>query len=449
MGLAFADVLINETDATVALIDKHDRPGGHWNDAYPFVRLHQPSAFYGVSSRRLGNNAKDKSGWNKGLFELASGSEVCTYFDQVMQRKLLPTGRVHYFPMCEYLGDNRFRSLVTGAATNVEVNKKSVDATYMNVQVPSVRGPLYYVDPKAQCVPLNELPNTPAPTDGYVVIGAGKTGIDACLWLLRHGVAPGRIQWVMPRDSWYLKRDNIQPGTEFLDATIGGQVRQLEVISKAHSVKELFDLLNESGQLLRLSDDHRPTMYRCATVTEAELEVLRSIENVVRKGRVKEINEDTIVLEEGSIPTNYNRLHVDCSADGLAQRPAVPVFNGQQITLQAVRTCQQVFSAALVGHIEHAYESDEEKNALCVPVPHPNSDIDWLKSNLATTLNSIAWSQQPKLQEWLNDNRLNFGAHFAPKKNESSKELEKLARRTAKLTLPAITKLEELLTLEQ
>jgi len=84
-----------------------------------------------------------------------------------------------------------------------------------------------------------------------------------------------------------------------------------------------------------------------------------------------------------------------------------------------------------------------------MPVPHPNSDLDWLRTNLATTLNSLAWSQQPKLQEWLAGNRLNFGSHFAPKSNESGKELEKLAARTAKLTLPAITKLEELLALEE
>ena len=143
MGMAFADVLVNETSATMTLVDKHDRPGGHWNDAYPFVRLHQPSAFYGVNSRRLGNNAKDKRGGNKGLFELASGTEVCTYFDQVMRRGLLASGRVQYFPMAEYLGENRFRSLVTGATTQAEVARKTVNATYMNVQVPSTRGPLY------------------------------------------------------------------------------------------------------------------------------------------------------------------------------------------------------------------------------------------------------------------------------------------------------------------
>jgi cation diffusion facilitator CzcD-associated flavoprotein CzcO len=44
-GMAFADTLLTETKATIAIIDRHHRPGGHWNDSYPFVRLHQPSAY--------------------------------------------------------------------------------------------------------------------------------------------------------------------------------------------------------------------------------------------------------------------------------------------------------------------------------------------------------------------------------------------------------------------
>lgn len=449
MGMAFADIIATETNATVTLVDKHDRPGGHWNDAYPFVRLHQPSAFYGVSSRRLGNNAKDKSGWNKGLYELASGSEVCTYFEQVMQRTLLPTGRVQYFPMCEYLGDNRFRSLLTGASTEVEVARKVVDATYMNVQVPSVRGPLYQVADGVNCIPLNELPRSAAPGDGYVVVGAGKTGIDACLWLLRHGVAPGRIRWIMPRDSWYLNRRNIQPGAEFLDDTLGGQLASLEAILQAHSISELLDGLTANKQLLRLSQEHRPTMYRCATVTETELEALRTIDNVVRMGHVQSITQDEIVLDQGSIPTNTETLHVDCTADGLARRPAVPIFAGQQITLQSVSTCQQVFSAGFIGHLEHSYDSDEEKNALCTPVPHPNTEADWLRTQLTTTLNNLAWAQQPQLSEWLSTNRLNFGSHFAKPGKPPSAELQTLVARRAQITLPAITKLEELLALAE
>ncbi len=68
MGMAFTDVLVTETDATVVMVDTHHRPGGHWNDAYPYVRLHQPSAFYGVNSKPLGNDVKDQTGWNAGLY---------------------------------------------------------------------------------------------------------------------------------------------------------------------------------------------------------------------------------------------------------------------------------------------------------------------------------------------------------------------------------------------
>jgi hypothetical protein len=110
MGTAFIETMIAESDATVAVVDRYHQPGGHWHTAYPFVRLHQPSAFYGVNSRRLGSDMIDRTGWNEGPFELATSGEVCAYFDQVMQQQLLPTGRVSYFPMCEYEGEGRFRS---------------------------------------------------------------------------------------------------------------------------------------------------------------------------------------------------------------------------------------------------------------------------------------------------------------------------------------------------
>ena len=65
-GLAFADALITTSDADVVLVDRRHGPGGHWNDAYPFVRLHQPSAFYGVNSRVLGSDSIDGTGLNAG-----------------------------------------------------------------------------------------------------------------------------------------------------------------------------------------------------------------------------------------------------------------------------------------------------------------------------------------------------------------------------------------------
>ena len=58
-GMAFADSVLTETEATLVIVDRRDRPGGHWNDAYPFVRLHQPASYYGVNSAPLGSGAID------------------------------------------------------------------------------------------------------------------------------------------------------------------------------------------------------------------------------------------------------------------------------------------------------------------------------------------------------------------------------------------------------
>ena len=117
MGMAFADTLLTESDADMVIVDRHAKPGGHWNVAYPFVRLHQPSSFFGVASRELSRFEKDKVGFNKGLYDLASGAEVSAYFDDVMQQTLLPSGRVRYFPMSDYQGDGVFTSLTGGQET--------------------------------------------------------------------------------------------------------------------------------------------------------------------------------------------------------------------------------------------------------------------------------------------------------------------------------------------
>ena len=65
-------------------------------------------------------------------------------------------------------------------------------------------------------------------------------------------------------------------------------------------------------------------------------------------GHVKEITLTEIVLEEGTAP------HVYCTASGLQERPVLPVWHedGRHIVLQSVSMCQQVFSAAVLAHIE-------------------------------------------------------------------------------------------------
>lgn len=412
MGMAFADVLLAETGATVVMADRRGRPGGHWNDAYPFVRLHQPSRFYGVPSRPLGSGARDATGWNSGLYELASGAEVLAYFDAVLNQQFLPTGRFEFLARTDHLGDGRLRCLVTGREHTVEA-ATIVDATWMNVNVPATRAPAYAVEGGARVVPPNALFSLDAPPAEFVVIGAGKTAMDVVLWLLARGLDPGRIRWVMPRDSWMLDRAQVQPGAEFFAASIGRVVGNMEAILASSSAADLFARLDASGTLLRFDPEVEPAMYRCATITRAELEQLRRVKNVVRMGRVSRVGADRIDLEGGSIPTTPGAIHVDCTADGLERRPTRPVFEPGRITLQSVRTCQQVFSAALLGHLEASGRTLEAKNALAVPVPHPDSHHDWLRNELADLRNAERWNADNELLEWLSTCRLDVNAAFA------------------------------------
>src|SRR5260370_34012961 len=79
-GLAFADTLLAEADVAVTLVDRREAPGGHWRDAYPFVRLHTPSAFYGVSSSALRQDRIAHTGEEAGFYERGTAEEVREYF---------------------------------------------------------------------------------------------------------------------------------------------------------------------------------------------------------------------------------------------------------------------------------------------------------------------------------------------------------------------------------
>lgn len=405
MAMAFVDTLLTESSATVTMIDKHHRPGGHWNDAYPFVRLHQPSAFYGVNSLELGGNTTDTVGINKGQSELAGGGEICGYFDQLMQKRLLPTGRLNYFPMCEYVGEGRFVSLVSGERRKVSF-KKFVDGTHTGTAVPSTTAPAYNVDVGAVVVPINALPTINLIPGEYVVIGAGKTGMDACLWLLSNNVAPDCIRWVVPRDAWLIDRANTQPGDKSFFSRTQSIVLQMESAARAESIEHLFELLEVSGQLLRLDESVKPTMYRCAVVSRPELAMLRQIKNIVRLGRVTQVGVGNVQLEHGEIKTDPTALYIDCSADGLKRQAPIPVFDGNTITLQNVRVCQPTFSSAFIAYVEANYESDAKKNSFCRPISYPYSDFDWMKVTLATFKNQYGWSKESAISKWLANSRL-------------------------------------------
>jgi NAD(P)-binding Rossmann-like domain len=449
-GMAFADSLIAESDADVVMVDRRDRPGGHWNDAYPFVRLHQPSAYYGVNSRALGGDSIDEAGPNAGWYGRATVTEVCDYFQRVLEEDLLASGQVRFFGMCDYRGDwsgeHHFVSRLTGRTSTVRVRRRIVDATYLAPSVPATHTPAFEVEQNVRLLPINDLVALTEPGSGYTVIGAGKTGMDACSWLLDSGVEPEAIRWIRPRDTWMLDRAFQQP-LELVGSLMEGLSLQLEAAAGAKNVADLFHRLEARGQLVRLDPTVEPTMYRCATASQAELESLRLIENVVRQGRVVHLGRDRIVLETGSIPTNPRQVHVDCTADGAHRMPGRAVFDPSRITLQAVRTCLPSFNAALIAFVEATRDNDVERNRLCPPNPYPNTAVDWIATTSISYRVQMAWSGEPDVLAWLERSRLDvargINAHLGEPQTQAA-----VARYVENLE-PAVAKLESFIAVPQ
>lgn len=405
-GMAFVDALLTDSDADVVMVDRRHAPGGHWNDAYPFVRLHQPSAYYGVNSMPLGGETIEQHGANRGFYERAGAAEICAYYDRVMQQRLLPSGRVRYFPMCEYSGSHRLVSRASGEEIEIKVRRKVVDGRYLEPSVPATSSPPFEIAPGSRCVPVNDLARLAEHADAYVIIGAGKTAIDACLWLLEVGVSPEVIRWIKPREAWLLNRAFAQGG-ELVGSMFDGFSQQVEAAARAASLDDLFARLEATEQLLRVDQDVAPTMYRSPTASSFEIEQLRRIAGVVRLGRVRRIERDAIVLSEGTIPTSSRQLHVHCAASGLNPAPSVPIFTPDRITLQPIRAGLIPFNAALAGFVEATHSDVEDQNRLCPPNRLPEVPLDWVRGMLTGMKAANRWSKDAAVSEWLERSRLN------------------------------------------
>ena len=443
-GMAFADALIAASNADVVMVDRRHGPGGHWNDAYPFVRLHGPSALYGVNSRRLGTDAIDQVGPNAGYYPRATAAEICAYYQQVLDEVLLASGRVRFFGMSDYSTTRNGRQLtsrLTGEKTTIRVRNRVVDARYLEPSIPATQVPPFGIEAGARLIPVNDLVGLSGPASGFTILGGGKTAIDACLWLLGAGVPPEAIRWVRPRDAWLLDRAFQQP-LGLLPRLMEGVSLYLEAAAQAEDVTDLFRRLEACGQLIRLDPDVEPAMFRCATVSHDELVSLRSIENVIRLGRVTRIGPDQIELADGSVPTDRGQVHVDCSAAGLRTKPTRPVFNGDLITLQQIRACQPVFSAALAGYVEATCDGDARMNRNCPAIRYPGAAVDWIPLTCTAQRAEIIWATDPDLSAWMQRSRLNATCGIGD--HQGDPQMKAALGRLFTNIEPAIKKLEKL-----
>jgi hypothetical protein len=404
-GLAFADALLAEADAELMLVDRRPAPGGHWLDAYDFVRLHSPSAYYGVNSLPLGEDRIDADGENAGFYERASGGEVRDYFAHAasrLERTHILTGHEHLGPASD---SERLRDLRTGEVHTVSVRRRVVDARYLVASVPATHRPSFEVAADARVVPINALPAATA--SSYTVLGSGKTAVDACMWLLDHDIEPERIRWVRPREAWFHDRTHFQPLAQ-VGAILTGLALDAEAGAAATDVSDLFERLEASGRVWRIDPCRPATMYRGTMLSARELAALRRIEHVIRLGRVRRIEADRILLERGEAPTGPDVLHVDCTALGLRNAPPAPIFQSGRIVLQQVRHNSPSFNAALIGFVEARRDDDREKNRLCPANPYASSTADWPRMMRRTWRTELRWTREPDVADWVVKSRLNL-----------------------------------------
>jgi hypothetical protein len=257
-----------------------------------------------------------------------------------------------------------------------------------------------------RCVPAGEITRIGKRPERFVVIGAGKTALDACVWLLEQGVPAAAIRWIKPREAWWLNRRFHQPHA-LLPDFYRGMALQLEAMAQAVSVEDLFARLEAEGFCLRIDPRVMPTMFRGAVVSESELGLLRRIEDVVHMGHVRRIERDAIVLEEGRVPTSEETVHVHCAAKGLTRPALRPIFEAGRVTVQPFLWGFACYQFAMLGVVEATLETDEEKNRLCPPIAYWDANSDYPSAFLAGLANERARAAYPALASWAKDTRLN------------------------------------------
>ena len=408
-GMAFADALVAHAGAEVVLVDRRHRPGGHWLDAYPFVRLHQPSAYYGVESRPLGGDRIDEHGPNAGFYERASAAEICEYYSRVLEEHLLPTGRVRFVAMSDHRanGDEHLVvSLLDGSEVVVKPRLKVVDATYVQSEIPSRHVPGFTVEAGVRLVPPNDLVDLAEPAGRFTVVGAGKTAIDTCVWLLEAGVDPDRIRWIRGRDPWQFDRSFTQP-LDLVGSYMRLQARWVEAAAAAVDGHDLARRLEDAGVFVRLDPAVEPLAFRGATVSLREIDALRTIEHVVRARRVRSIGRTRVTTDAGEIPGGPREIYVDCTAAGVPPSPPRPVFESGRITIQYLAVGFLPWSAATIGFVESTGLDDEEKNRLCPPVVFSGDVADLARLARSAMQGTVARVRDEAVGPWNAAARLN------------------------------------------
>jgi hypothetical protein len=183
-------------------------------------------------------------------------------------------------------------------------------------------------------------------------------------------------------------------------------------------------------------------MAKTPTLGAWELDLLRTIEHVVRLGHIEHVARREIVLDEGVLPLAQGSLVVHCAASGLQYPPLVPVWGRDKIRLQTIRVGFPCFNAALAGYVEATRDDDRERNRLCPPNTLPDTTASWARMQVRGTVAARAFGAEPDIAAWANGCALNPARIEASQRDDPA--VQAAATRLANSMEPGLPRLAEL-----
>ena len=90
------------------------------------------------------------------------------------------------------------------------------------------------------------------------------------------------------------------------------------------SLDDLFLRLEDAEIMLRVDRSVTPTMARTPTLAQWELDLLRTVENVVRLGHLRSVESCRLIFDDGAVGIAADAVVVHCAAEGLRVKPGGP-----------------------------------------------------------------------------------------------------------------------------
>lgn len=213
-----AELLDFRPDASILVMDKLERLGGHWNFAYPYVRLHNFTSYYTLYGYPFKEDIRSKEHHRANLPELLE------YFGSIQKRfeaekkvtlkfglnmteveqmaganKEDPSAvkwAIKYADEAGAAGEVRAKTLImcTHCRQGGAPPHKPIVGT--DAATPTLKGNIY----PNQIKQMGDLKQVAAKGQKISVVGGGKTGADAVMHLYWSGVPMENITWVKKFD---------------------------------------------------------------------------------------------------------------------------------------------------------------------------------------------------------------------------------------------------------